>query len=790
MPASGLWSRVREARLLRVLAVYLGVSWLILQVTSLFIQAFDLPKWFLPAAVLLLLIGLVVISATAWVQAHPGEAARAAREEVPGSWEIDLGDIRQSVTQGRLPHLTWGRSILGGAVAFSLLFGVAGLYVLLHDRGRSLGPETVQAAPGTALAVLPFRVVGPEMELWREGMVDLLSTNLDGAAGMRAVAPRTVLSRWHEELGETAEPADSQALRVARDVGARYALLGGMVALGGEVRLSAQVFDLRSGKLQAETQVKGAPDSIPALVDRLSLEVMRAALPHESGALGGVDLRSVSTSSLPALKAYLSGEQAFRGSRWEDAKVDFTRAVDADSTFALALYRLSLTYGWLDPTSPQIEEYGKRALRFADRLPERGALLLRGGAASGREAFAILDSLTTRYPDDADGWYELGEAYVHRGRQFLFPDERYRQAFHKAIELDPSFGSAYIHLIGDAFQRADSAEARGLIARYAKIEPTSPETLGSELSLALTWGDAETRKEAVAALDTAGRAELSRVWLDLLSAGDFWQEILTVSRAMQAERLPLDLRQRGALNAASVLTARGRMKEAREALLTAPAVDLVRASRDILTWSLVGMVDRSSAESAVTTLASEPSPLRRLLLGAHALAAGNQAEVGRQLGALDSLAPLGLKRFETGEWVDPRAAAEALRAYVEDGKGDRSGAIRRLEAALAGIGGGCPGDGCAVHALLRFQLGRWLLENGDAARAEPYFKSLDDRASYFFLPTALYLGKTYEELGNLAEARRQYELFVRDWQDCDPELRPLLDDARQSIARLKEVKKL
>jgi hypothetical protein len=57
-------------------------------------------------------------------------------------------------------------------------------------------------------------------------------------------------------------------------------------------------------------------------------------------------------------------------------------------------------------------------------------------------------------------------------------------------------------------------------------------------------------------------------------------------------------------------------------------------------------------------------------------------------------------------------------------------------------------------------------------------------------PTSLYLGKTYEALGNVEEARRHYELFARDWQDCDPELRPLVDDARQSLARLKAVEKL
>jgi hypothetical protein len=179
------WSRVREARLIRVVAVYLAASWLILQATALFIQSFDLPKWFMPAAVLLLLIGLVIITATAWVQSHPLTSSRARAEEIPGSWEIDLRDVGRSVTRGRLPHLTWARAILGGVVAFSLLFGLVGVYVLVRDRGRSFSPpEAVAGAAAPGIAVLPFSVSSPRLEEWREGMVDLLSTNLDGAAGV------------------------------------------------------------------------------------------------------------------------------------------------------------------------------------------------------------------------------------------------------------------------------------------------------------------------------------------------------------------------------------------------------------------------------------------------------------------------------------------------------------------------------------------------------------------------------------------------------------------------------
>jgi serine/threonine-protein kinase len=792
MAAHGFWSRVREAHLVRVLVIYLAASWLLLQVTSLFIDAFDLPKWFMPAAVLLLSIGLVIVTATAWVQSHPSTPARAGREEVPSSWEIDLGDFRNSVARGHLPHLTWARSVLGGIVAFSLLFGLAGVYVLVKDRGQTLGPKAVEAAPGTALAVLPFRVVGQDVDLWREGMVDLLSANLDGAAGIRAVAPRTVLSRWHGKTEGTAEPTDPEALQVAREVGARYALLGTLVVLGGEVRLTAQVVDLKSGKVQGEAQVKGAPDSIPALVDRLSLDVVRTALAREGDEATELDLRGVSTSSLPALKAYLAGERAFRRSRWEDAAAEFARAVEADSTFALALYRLSVTYGWIDGRSARVAEYTRRASQFANRLPDREALLLRGYSSWGRESFQNLETLTQRYPDDAEGWVTLGEAYNHDGGPSLVPFDKFRQAFRRAIELDPSFGAAYIHLIGDAFDRADSADARGLISRYVRIEANSPDAQGSKLAYALAWGDEAAKRNALAALDTASTGELDRTSLDLGRAYRFWQENLSVLRALALERHPVVDRQGAVRGLARVLVWRGRLREARQALLSTPEEEPYGPmnSRTLLLWRLLDFPDGGLAPRAASALAADPTLMDRFLIGAHAAADGQTQELERQLAAIDSLARQSGAQatIEEGEPIDIRALARALEAYAASRRGDRARAIRGLEEALPDLPGSCPGGACGTHIVLRFLLGKWLLEQGDAAEAERYLASTTPFR--FYVPTDLYLGKAYEALGDMDQARRHYGEFVEAWKDCDPELRPWWEDARQGLRRLEQIKKL
>ena len=421
MILSTFLTRLRHARLVRVIAVYLGASWIILEVTDVFIDKFGLPGWFFQAAILLLLIGFITLVTTAWVQARP----EATAGTLPTPWEVDLVDLKDSVKAGRFPHLTWARAIVGGVVAFSLLFGFAGLYVLMTGRAPSVaGPREAVAAAAPGIAVLPFRTVGEDMELWREGMVDLLSTNLDGAAGLRSIDPRTVISAWVRSGGEGEELDLQRGLQLSRAVGARYALLGSAVSLAGGVRLSADVYDVQTGELQGRAQVEGSPDSVFALVDGLSLEVLRAGLVNDPAELPELALRGVTTSSVPALKAYLAGEQKFRRSYFRDAISDFTRAVDEDSTFALALYRISQAYGWLEAFTERTAEFGDRAARYADRLPRREALLLRGNAEiDGLDVAAIetLTELTDLYPDDVEAWQLLGEAYFHLGDLRMTP---------------------------------------------------------------------------------------------------------------------------------------------------------------------------------------------------------------------------------------------------------------------------------------------------------------------------------------------------------------------------------
>lgn len=786
-----LWSRLREVQLFRALLVYAGAAWAMLEAIDFLIDRFGLPDWFFQAALVLLGIGLLVLLSTAWVLS--AWAARREESAAPRPWEIRLLDLKDSLVQGRLPQLNWGRWALGGLVAFSLFFGFAGLYVLVSERGRvAPAASDLAADTGPVIAVLPFRVVGPDASLWREGLVDLLYNDLDGVAGLRAIDPRTIVSRWRAEIGEGEESSDpEQLLQIARDVGATYALLGSMVGSASVVRITAEVNDLRDGSLQ-RAQVEGSPDSVLALVDRLGLEILRTGLLPRSETLPDLDLSRITTSSLPALRSYLEGERKYRRSRFREAIGDYTRAVEADSTFAVAYYRISQAYGWVEPFSPRSVEYSSRAEELAHRLPERVQLLLRG--RTGLEGFRTwgidpLEEFTARYPDDVEGWFMLGDVYYHVGDRALYPRERALRAFARALELDPGFGPAYIHLIDDALLRQDSAGARELMARHRAIDPDSPHARGLALVYALVWGDRDSRARAYAALDTASAdvlvAAISRFhWTGNL----YWQQAIAVSNALLAERNPAAAQRFGAMGLVRAYLGQGQVRRARESLAGTAAMlgsdpqGVYAAQLDLL-WFLSGAGDLEVARRADAVLAAEPSPSGRFYRGAFAAYGERWEDAQAEVEALESGARERAAQGDSLAASDTRALAEALRGYVALRREEYAAARQHMEGALPALGD------LMVHSLLRFELGRLLLEQGELEGAKRYFESLQfynqfEGSVIHTTPSEYYLGVIHEALGEMERAKLHYARVVRWWENADHEFRLVWLRGREALERL------
>ncbi len=143
---------IHRLSLWQVLIIYLVGSWLVLQVVDTLAGALNLPDWAPPFALFLLIIGLPIVLATAFIQV----GSRPALSETAGEEATEPGGHK---TGSRHRFFTWRNAIAGGVVAFALWGVVAAGWMLLGSGAESRGQSAAAEASIIdlrSIAVLPF----------------------------------------------------------------------------------------------------------------------------------------------------------------------------------------------------------------------------------------------------------------------------------------------------------------------------------------------------------------------------------------------------------------------------------------------------------------------------------------------------------------------------------------------------------------------------------------------------------------------------------------------------------
>ncbi|MGD8321839.1 MAG: serine/threonine-protein kinase, partial [Gemmatimonadota bacterium] len=210
---------------------------------------------------------------------------------------------------------------------------VAAGWAIHRGRGRPAGAVTGSA---NVIAVLPFTVRGgPELSYLREGMVDLLSTKLDGVAGMRTTDPQAVLATLSDEDIDALSGAGIS--RVSARLGAGRVVRGTVLAAGTQLHIQASVLGGTGSPTRIEASAEGPADDLFGLVDRLVSGLVASGITGGDARLA--DLGELTTRSNEALRLYLDGMRNFRQGRGMQETTELLRrAVALDSTFALAAY--------------------------------------------------------------------------------------------------------------------------------------------------------------------------------------------------------------------------------------------------------------------------------------------------------------------------------------------------------------------------------------------------------------------------------------------------------------------
>ncbi len=375
--------------------------------------------------------------------------------------------IAARATAEAAPLLRPPRRLVGPVpvAAFALIVAVvAAAWFVLRRAPASRLPD----ADPAVIAVLPFEVRGSDdFAYLRDGMVDLVGTKLDGVGGLRVVDPYTSVAL----VG--ALPARAIAAREARrlsaTLGAGRALQGSVVQVGETLQVRASVYGPGEHD-RIDASVDGPADRVFALVDELVRALVARGLIGQETPLSSVE--GLTTSSNEALRLYLTGIQNFRTGKGSHEALDMlTRAVDLDSTFAIASYWAGYVaeYDEIEDPGPHY----RLALRHQDRLGPRDRMRLTAAVAGaeGRQADAIrlYEAFVERYADDLAGWFQLGEQLAHTGRFGGRTLAEARPAYERAVALDPALGPAYFHLAHIGGLQGDTAALRAWARRLDSL---------------------------------------------------------------------------------------------------------------------------------------------------------------------------------------------------------------------------------------------------------------------------------------------------------------------------------
>jgi tetratricopeptide (TPR) repeat protein len=666
---------------------------------------------------------------------------------------------------------------------FQLAYVVATLIVPLSveaqcSDGTPLPCRSQARVDTNAFVVLPFAVSGPPTAAFLgASMVDLFHMALDGVARIRVEYAPTNLRR----LGQLSDPRDvGSATGVALEIGAGRVITGTVVALGSDVRIRAEVFDVLRSKRQFVVEGRATMDNVAAVVDSLAAAILaRRLVPRAER--DRINVGEYATKSAKALQAYLVARQHSRRGERRVASDSVKSALRLDPDFGLAyllLHRIESAHnGITGMTAAAIEAAARqRSARFPERVRVKFDTLQEPG--NRLQHLAKAQANVARFPDDPDMAFYLADQYFHHGLNLGEPSERVIAAFRRAIALDDQDPELLQHFETLMTEERDSTASWAV---FKQCHAKAPDVCFDDIDLRALFRGEDPRKLASGSdslyWGTAGNYLIrSAKWdpaLGLALTDSFAQIQTATSRSPERRNNAYVVR-------STVALARGQYELAWAFLDSATAAGTPRHGFWMLHNIVSGTHEKEVAAIPPLNRSNASNNLIGVAIRAWWSAVRQPADSAEQF----------LRLLETEGFGDrplATAIATGLRGLVALRTADTAKAIDYLVRARPGsrhmIGAGRALFPAAALALLHAQIES---ARGNHARAKLYLADVYPNNDYpAFLGDAEELrAKVALALGDTATAKTHLKNVIGVWDKADPPLQPRVGAARATLARL------
>jgi len=379
----------------RATGLYVGVAWILIEVASVLLPAFDAPDWVLRALIILAVIGLPVTVVLAWFldfTDHGIEVQAEATDTVVmpfGSRKTDF--------------------VVIGVLSVALIFSI---YLNITSEGSG-EPEVIEP-----ISVLIADFDNQTGDPLFDGTIEqTIGIGIEGASFITAFDRNRARSRIKLVRAEGGDTLDEEAARlIAVREGIQIVLSGTVSESNDRYEFNVNFFEPTSSDRVVEVE-RTAPDKVAVLatVSDIAGEIREELgdTSIEKDSLRGNE--SFTAASLEAAKAYTEAQSVAYAGDYEQAAGYYRQAIEFDPDFgraysgwALAMFNLG--------RDAEAEELWQKALTHMNTMTDRErhrtlGLYYMAVSQNYEKAIESYEDLVAKYPADGAGHNNLAVAY-------------------------------------------------------------------------------------------------------------------------------------------------------------------------------------------------------------------------------------------------------------------------------------------------------------------------------------------------------------------------------------------
>ncbi len=491
---SQFWQELKRRKVFRVVAMYAGVAYIIIELVNNVAEPLHLPEWTAAVVIFLLIIGFPIVTILSWIfDLTPEGVKKTASIEVTKEQELSSEPVRRKL-----------RAVDVIIVVLIVAVGILA-YPKIFKKDKFKNIRDVDGR--ISVAVMPFQNMAGDTlwDIWQNGIQNELITKLSNSKELAVRQYQTMndilQSTKHKNYTSITPFVASD---ISRKLEANTFILGSIKKSGDIVRINAQLIDSETEGIFKSFQIDGngeddmlfITDSLSKLVrSYLELKVLEKELDYDYSKFS-------ITGSSEAYRYYIKGMNLFFSNDYSSSVELFIKAIEVDPNFFAANYFLTGAYYNLRRNDEALLSFQKAYEQFENVSYDNQLLLKHMKSFIDKDPYAGIKYLELFLEDNPQNrimWYLQGTNYndIH---QF----EKAIQCFEKSLEISKQWGGGsmwvpfYINPGWLYHEYGNHNRENEIYKLGLSVMPDHPRIIYHQAICALSQGDTTEANEYVA----------------------------------------------------------------------------------------------------------------------------------------------------------------------------------------------------------------------------------------------------------------------------------------------------